>query len=117
MLIWGAGAYGGGVAGSGAGSAMDGHELLRDLFALYRREGLTGVWSIGYGVTCSGRAGARVRVADYTQLERIIATTGEFLERTGTRFEAGFTHMILVLPAPYPSGAARWVADEIIGAF
>lgn len=29
---------------------------------------------------------------------------------------AGFTHVILVLPAPYPSGVARWVADEIIGA-
>jgi alkanesulfonate monooxygenase SsuD/methylene tetrahydromethanopterin reductase-like flavin-dependent oxidoreductase (luciferase family) len=28
---------------------------------------------------------------------------------------AGFSHVILGLAAPYPEGAARWVADEIIG--
>lgn len=32
------------------------------------------------------------------------------------RLDAGFTHVILILPAPYPSGVARWVADELIGA-
>ncbi|GAA4397087.1 LLM class flavin-dependent oxidoreductase [Tsukamurella soli] len=29
---------------------------------------------------------------------------------------AGFRHLVLSLPAPYPAGAAQWVADEIIGA-
>lgn len=27
---------------------------------------------------------------------------------------AGFTHIILGLPAPYPEGVARWVVDELI---
>jgi len=27
---------------------------------------------------------------------------------------AGFTHVVLGLPAPYPAGAAQWVADELI---
>jgi alkanesulfonate monooxygenase SsuD/methylene tetrahydromethanopterin reductase-like flavin-dependent oxidoreductase (luciferase family) len=29
--------------------------------------------------------------------------------------DAGFRHFVLSLPAPYPDGVARWVADEIIG--
>jgi alkanesulfonate monooxygenase SsuD/methylene tetrahydromethanopterin reductase-like flavin-dependent oxidoreductase (luciferase family) len=28
--------------------------------------------------------------------------------------EAGFRHFVLSLPAPYPPGVARWVADEVI---
>jgi len=28
--------------------------------------------------------------------------------------DAGFHHIVLGLPAPYPAGAARWVADELI---
>jgi alkanesulfonate monooxygenase SsuD/methylene tetrahydromethanopterin reductase-like flavin-dependent oxidoreductase (luciferase family) len=28
--------------------------------------------------------------------------------------EAGFTHVILGLSAPYPAGIARWIADELI---
>jgi alkanesulfonate monooxygenase SsuD/methylene tetrahydromethanopterin reductase-like flavin-dependent oxidoreductase (luciferase family) len=28
---------------------------------------------------------------------------------------AGFAHVVLGLPAPYPPGVARWVADELIG--
>ena len=27
----------------------------------------------------------------------------------------GFSHIVLSLSAPYPAGAARWVADTIIG--
>ena len=30
------------------------------------------------------------------------------------RLDAGFTHVIMVLRAPYPPGVARWVADELI---
>jgi alkanesulfonate monooxygenase SsuD/methylene tetrahydromethanopterin reductase-like flavin-dependent oxidoreductase (luciferase family) len=33
----------------------------------------------------------------------------------GEAVGAGFSHVILGLAAPYPEGAARWVADEIIG--
>ena len=29
---------------------------------------------------------------------------------------ANFTHLVLSLPAPYPQGVARWVADEVIQA-
>lgn len=29
-------------------------------------------------------------------------------------FDAGFRHFVLGLPSPYPAGAARWAADEII---
>ncbi|SFK63383.1 LLM class flavin-dependent oxidoreductase [Amycolatopsis sacchari] len=28
--------------------------------------------------------------------------------------DAGFRHLVLALPAPYPDGVARWVADEIL---
>jgi alkanesulfonate monooxygenase SsuD/methylene tetrahydromethanopterin reductase-like flavin-dependent oxidoreductase (luciferase family) len=38
-------------------------------------------------------------------------TRDAFAEATG----AGFGHIVLGLPAPYPQGVARWVADEIIG--
>lgn len=35
----------------------------------------------------------------------------------GQVVDAGFGHIVLGLPAPYPVGVARWVADELIGAF
>jgi alkanesulfonate monooxygenase SsuD/methylene tetrahydromethanopterin reductase-like flavin-dependent oxidoreductase (luciferase family) len=38
-------------------------------------------------------------------------TRAAIAEATG----AGFGHIVLGLPAPYPPHAARWVADEIIG--
>jgi alkanesulfonate monooxygenase SsuD/methylene tetrahydromethanopterin reductase-like flavin-dependent oxidoreductase (luciferase family) len=38
-------------------------------------------------------------------------TRDAIAEATG----AGFGHIVLGLPAPYPQGVARWVADEIIG--
>ncbi|GGF15855.1 LLM class flavin-dependent oxidoreductase [Subtercola lobariae] len=31
--------------------------------------------------------------------------------------DAGFTHFVLGLPAPHPTGVARWVADEVIADF
>ncbi len=35
-------------------------------------------------------------------------------EAIGAALDAGFRHVTLGLPAPYPAGVARWVADEII---
>jgi alkanesulfonate monooxygenase SsuD/methylene tetrahydromethanopterin reductase-like flavin-dependent oxidoreductase (luciferase family) len=32
----------------------------------------------------------------------------------GQAIDAGFRHIVLSLPAPYPAGVARWVADELI---
>jgi alkanesulfonate monooxygenase SsuD/methylene tetrahydromethanopterin reductase-like flavin-dependent oxidoreductase (luciferase family) len=32
----------------------------------------------------------------------------------GEAIDAGFTHVVLGLPAPYPADTARWVADELI---
>lgn len=35
-------------------------------------------------------------------------------EAIGEAIDAGFRHVVLGLPAPYPAGVARWVADELI---
>lgn len=32
----------------------------------------------------------------------------------GAAIEAGFRHIVLGLPAPYPADVARWVADELV---
>ena len=37
--------------------------------------------------------------------------TGEAIREA---IDAGFHHIVLGLPAPYPAGVARWVADELI---
>ncbi|RDI54451.1 LLM class flavin-dependent oxidoreductase [Nocardia mexicana] len=34
----------------------------------------------------------------------------------GRAIDAGFNHIVLALPNPYPKGAAQWVADELIAA-
>lgn len=39
------------------------------------------------------------------------AATREFIAKAAG---AGFRHVILSLPAPYPAGVAQWVADELI---
>jgi alkanesulfonate monooxygenase SsuD/methylene tetrahydromethanopterin reductase-like flavin-dependent oxidoreductase (luciferase family) len=35
-------------------------------------------------------------------------------ENVAAAVDAAFTHVVLSLPAPYPEGVARWVADEIV---
>lgn len=42
---------------------------------------------------------------------------GETIEAIGEAVDAGFGHIVLGLGAPYPAGVARWVADELIGAY
>jgi alkanesulfonate monooxygenase SsuD/methylene tetrahydromethanopterin reductase-like flavin-dependent oxidoreductase (luciferase family) len=32
----------------------------------------------------------------------------------GLALDAGFTHVVLGLPSPYPAGVARWVTDELV---
>jgi hypothetical protein len=32
----------------------------------------------------------------------------------GRTVDAGFCHLVLLLPAPYPDAVARWVTDEIV---
>ncbi|MFG1613535.1 LLM class flavin-dependent oxidoreductase [Nonomuraea wenchangensis] len=39
---------------------------------------------------------------------------GPTRDAIGAAVEAGFRHIVLGLPAPYPDGVARWVADELI---
>jgi alkanesulfonate monooxygenase SsuD/methylene tetrahydromethanopterin reductase-like flavin-dependent oxidoreductase (luciferase family) len=39
---------------------------------------------------------------------------GAAREAIGTAVDAGFGHIVLGLPAPYPAGVARWVTDELI---
>jgi alkanesulfonate monooxygenase SsuD/methylene tetrahydromethanopterin reductase-like flavin-dependent oxidoreductase (luciferase family) len=44
---------------------------------------------------------------DYDQPRATRAAIGEAVD-------AGFEHVVLVLPAPFPEGVATWVADELI---
>jgi alkanesulfonate monooxygenase SsuD/methylene tetrahydromethanopterin reductase-like flavin-dependent oxidoreductase (luciferase family) len=39
---------------------------------------------------------------------------GSTRDAIGEAIDAGFRHIVLGLPAPYPAGAARWVTDELI---
>ncbi|UQU62850.1 LLM class flavin-dependent oxidoreductase [Couchioplanes caeruleus] len=39
---------------------------------------------------------------------------GPTRDAIGRATEAGFRHLVLSLPAPYPHGVAAWVADELI---
>ena len=32
----------------------------------------------------------------------------------GTAIEAGFQHIVLGLPPPYPANVAQWITDELI---
>ncbi|MGW4562379.1 LLM class flavin-dependent oxidoreductase [Streptomyces sp. NPDC004561] len=40
---------------------------------------------------------------------------GATRDAIGAAVDAGFGHIVLGLPSPYPAGVARWVADELIG--
>jgi alkanesulfonate monooxygenase SsuD/methylene tetrahydromethanopterin reductase-like flavin-dependent oxidoreductase (luciferase family) len=40
---------------------------------------------------------------------------GSTRDAIGEAVDAGFGHIVLGLPDPYPDGVARWVADKIIG--
>jgi hypothetical protein len=35
--------------------------------------------------------------------------------RGAEAISAGFAHIVLTLPAPYPGKVAQWVTDELIG--
>ena len=39
---------------------------------------------------------------------------GTTRDAIGEAIDAGFRHIVLGLPAPYPASVARWVADELI---
>ncbi|MFD0687283.1 LLM class flavin-dependent oxidoreductase [Actinomadura fibrosa] len=41
---------------------------------------------------------------------------GPARDAIGAATGAGFRHIVLGLPAPYPAGVARWVADELVTA-
>ena len=43
----------------------------------------------------------------YDQPDRTRAAIAEAID-------AGFRHIVLSVPSPYPAGVARWVADELI---
>jgi alkanesulfonate monooxygenase SsuD/methylene tetrahydromethanopterin reductase-like flavin-dependent oxidoreductase (luciferase family) len=42
---------------------------------------------------------------------------GTTREAVSQAIAAGFQHIVLMLPTPYPANAARWVAEEIITAY
>ncbi|MFV2178493.1 hypothetical protein ACFHW2_21915 [Actinomadura sp. LOL_016] len=39
---------------------------------------------------------------------------GATRDAIGEALDAGFAHIVLGLPAPFPDGIARWVADEVV---
>lgn len=57
---------------------------------------------------------------DPASITRSIALPVSYDRPAGTRSaieeaaEAGFRHIVLSLPAPYPAGVAKWVAEELI---
>jgi alkanesulfonate monooxygenase SsuD/methylene tetrahydromethanopterin reductase-like flavin-dependent oxidoreductase (luciferase family) len=42
---------------------------------------------------------------------------GATRDSIGEAIDAGFRHIVLGLPSPYPANVARWVADELINGF
>ena len=58
---------------------------------------------------------------DPAEITRSVTQPVSYDDPGGTRdsiaaaVDAGFRHVVLTLPAPYPESVARWVADEIIG--
>ena len=58
---------------------------------------------------------------DPGQITRSMTVHGSYQEPAGTRetitraIDAGFSHFAVGLPAPWPAGCARWLAEEIIG--
>lgn len=60
-------------------------------------------------IVIGGRSSATLRVvAEHADVWNIPG--GDIDDAVG----AGFPHIVLGLPAPYPAGVARWVADELI---
>jgi alkanesulfonate monooxygenase SsuD/methylene tetrahydromethanopterin reductase-like flavin-dependent oxidoreductase (luciferase family) len=57
---------------------------------------------------------------DPREITRSVQTAISYDDPARTReslrqlIDAGFTHLVLTLPAPYPNDVARWVADELI---
>lgn len=57
---------------------------------------------------------------DPASITRSIALPVSYDEPATTRdaiaeaIDAGFTHIVLILPDPFPVGVARWVADELV---
>lgn len=57
---------------------------------------------------------------DPAQITRSMALPVSYDNPAGVRsavagaLDAGFSHVVLIMPAPYPNNAAVWVADEII---
>jgi len=57
---------------------------------------------------------------DPASITRSIALAVSYEQPGSTRaaiaeaIDAGFRHVVLGLPAPYPAGVARWVADELV---
>ena len=41
---------------------------------------------------------------------------GATREAITNAIDAGFGHIVLGLPAPYPNNVARWITDELINA-
>lgn len=82
------------IPGGDLADAVARSALLDRYCAEIGRDPATIVRSIHLGVSYDDPAGARRAITEATW--------------------AGFGHVVLGLPAPYPEGVARWVADELV---
>ncbi|MDH6702823.1 LLM class flavin-dependent oxidoreductase [Streptomyces griseoviridis] len=84
------------IPGGDLEDAIGRSALLDRYCAQIGRDPASIVRSMHLGISYEDPAGARAAIAAATA--------------------AGFSHIVLGLPAPYPAGVARWAADELIGA-
>jgi len=85
------------------------------------------VWNIPGGdlEDCVSRSATLDRLCvqigrDPSEITRSMALPVSYDDPSGTRtaiagaLEAGFSHIVLILPAPYPDRVVQWVADELV---
>jgi hypothetical protein len=61
---------------------------------------------------CAGRDPASVTRSIYLPISYDQPSITQ--EAIGKAVDAGFQHIVLGLPAPYPANVAQWVTDELI---
>jgi alkanesulfonate monooxygenase SsuD/methylene tetrahydromethanopterin reductase-like flavin-dependent oxidoreductase (luciferase family) len=66
---------------------------------------------------CTGIGRDPAAIVRSIHLAADFARPGHTRQAIEEALDAGFRHIVLGLPLPYPPGAARWVADELIAPF
>ncbi|WP_344650772.1 LLM class flavin-dependent oxidoreductase [Cryptosporangium japonicum] len=63
---------------------------------------------------CAGIGRDPAEIVRSMQLGVAYEAPGAARDTIGAALDAGFRHFVLSVPAPYPDGVARWLADEVI---